>query len=111
LDPDEFDPNLGSAIDAYHPDDREMIAAVVRTAIETGEPYDVRLKLIRADGETRLVRTQGTPQRDESGRVTALFGVFQDITEQEASLARARKNEHRYRLLADNMADVLARVK
>jgi len=111
LDPDEFDPNLGSAIDAYHPEDREVITAVVQRAIETGEPYDVRLKLIRTDGETRLVRTQGTPQRDESGRVTALFGVFQDITEQEASLARARKNEHRYRLLADNMADVLARVK
>ena len=111
LDPDEFDPNLGSAIDAYHPQDREVIAGVVQRAIETGEPYDVRLRLIRADGEARLVRTQGTPQRDESGRVTALFGVFQDITEQEASLARARKNEHRYRLLADNMADVLARVK
>ena len=111
LDPDEFDPNLGSAIDAYHPRDREVIAGVVQRAIETGEPYDVRLRLIRADGEARLVRTQGTPQRDESGRVTALFGVFQDITEQEASLARARKNEHRYRLLADNMADVLARVK
>ena len=111
LDPDEFDPNLGSAIDAYHAEDREVITAVVQRAIETGEPYDVRLRLIRADGEARLVRTQGTPQRDESGRVTALFGVFQDITEQEASLARARKNEHRYRLLADNMADVLARVK
>ena len=111
LDPDEFDPNLDSAIDAYHPEDREVITAVVQRAVATGEPYDVRLRLIRADGEARLVRTQGTPQRDDSGRVTALFGVFQDITEQEASLARARKNEHRYRLLADNMADVLARVK
>jgi PAS domain S-box-containing protein len=111
LDPGAFDPNLGSAIDAYHPEDRETIATVVRRAIEDGEPYDVRLKLLRPDGDTRLVRTKGSPQRDDAGRVTVLFGVFQDITEQEAALARARQNERRYRLLADNMADVLARVK
>ncbi len=111
LDPENFDPNLGNAIDAYHPEDRATVAAAVRRAVEGGEPYDVRLKLIRTDGETRLVRSQGTPQRDESGRVTAVFGVFQDITEQAESLARARRNENRYRLLADNISDVITRVK
>ncbi|MFN3536274.1 MAG: PAS domain-containing protein, partial [Brevundimonas sp.] len=111
LDPDGFDPNLDSAIDAYHPDDRAAISATVQRAVETGDPYDVRLRLVRPDGATRLVRSQGTAERDEGGGVAALFGVFQDITEQEDTLARARKNEHRYRLLADNMADVVARVR
>ena len=111
LDPDAFDPNLDDAVGAYHPEDRTVIAETVRRAIDEGESYDVRLRLIRADGETRLVRSQGTPQRDETGRVTAIFGVFQDITEQEAALGRSRKNEQRYRLLADNMADVVARVR
>ena len=85
VDPGSFDPNLGSAIDAYHPEDRATIEAAVRRAVEDGEPYDVRLRLIRTDGATRLVRSQGTPQHDESGRVTAVFGVFQDITEQTES--------------------------
>ena len=111
LDPDVFDPNLDSAVDAYHPEDRDAIRRAIERAAETGEPYDVRLRLIHTDGTMRLVRSRGVAQRDETGRVEALFGVFQDITEQEAVLASARKNEHRYRLLADNMADVIARVK
>ena len=40
-----------------------------------------------------------------------MFGVFQDVTEQEKVLERARRDEGRYRLLAENVGDVITRVK
>jgi PAS domain S-box-containing protein len=50
-------------------------------------------------------------ERDRSDTPVAIFGVFQDITEHTRALAAARRNEGRYRLLAENMADVVTRIR
>ncbi len=91
--PDGFDPNLGGAIDFYHPDDRAEVEAFIQRIVETGEPGEFQQRLIRADGEERRVISRAMLQRDDEGAPAALFGVFQDVTEriraQEAA-ARAK---------------------
>ncbi|MEM9189109.1 MAG: PAS domain-containing protein, partial [Myxococcota bacterium] len=91
LDPSEFTPTLDNAIDAYHPDDRARVAAHVAEAIEQKQGFDFQLRLIRADGEERLVRSVGRPELGPNGSVVGVIGVFQDITEQHQELRR--KNE------------------
>ncbi|WP_298128249.1 PAS domain S-box protein [Brevundimonas sp.] len=103
-----FDPSLDDAVGYYHPDDQQAVIDWVARAIETGEGTDFRLRLLRADGEERIVMSQCRPERDDLGRTTALFGVFRDVTEQARAHERVVASEARYRLLADNATDVIA---
>ena len=54
-----------------------------------------------------------SPQRqlDKAGRVEALFGVVQDVTERHRASERVRRSEAQFRLLADHMGDVVTRLK
>ncbi|MCR9166131.1 MAG: sensor histidine kinase [Nannocystaceae bacterium] len=83
--PGSFEPTLENGIDAYHPDDRERVQRYVETAMGEKTGWDFRLRLIRADGEERLVHAVGKVETDDSEErnVTGIFGVFQDITERE----------------------------
>lgn len=96
-----FQPTLETGIDFYHPDDRSRIQSYVSDAIETGKGFSFEARLLRADKQARVVRAIGAPDIDDAGVPTAVFGVFQDITEvkrREDSLNRtlaelARSNE------------------
>ena len=92
LDPATFTPTLASGIDAYHPDDRERVAGLVQKAIENKEPFEFELRLVRSDGEVRLVQSFGQPEANSQGEVTGIFGVFRDITDDQR-VARERDLE------------------
>jgi PAS domain S-box-containing protein len=84
---------------------------LMETAFATGEGYVTTLTLVNEEGDIRRVQSRAGTEKDATGKVTALFGVFQDMTDHEQLLETARKNESRYRLLAENVGDALTRVK
>ncbi|RZJ97380.1 MAG: response regulator [Brevundimonas sp.] len=93
FEPGEVDATVESALGSYHPDDAERVRDRIAEAIRTGEGYDSRLRLIRKDGAERVARATARCETDASGAVTALFGVFQDVTETaraQAALIEAR---------------------
>ncbi len=75
-------PTLASALDVFHPDDREHVATVVAQAMSAGTAYRFEARLIRPDGIIRHVVSHGQSERGADGEIVALFGVFQDITDQ-----------------------------
>ncbi|WP_171981966.1 PAS domain-containing protein [Brevundimonas sp. LM2] len=101
-----FDPNLGNAILCYHPDDRAAVEASCDRSIRTGDAAEFQLRIIRDDGEERIVRSRCRPER-QAGVTTAVFGVFQDVTDNVLSRARIEASEARYRLLADRASDII----
>ena len=107
LEPGSIDPSLHCAIGSYAPGDAEVVAGLVTRALATGEGYDARLRVIRPDGEERVTRARACCERDETGRVTALFGVFQDITDSVRAHDAVAASETRYRLLADRTTDII----
>ncbi|HVL42619.1 MAG TPA: PAS domain-containing protein, partial [Brevundimonas sp.] len=102
-----FDPGLADAVAFFHPDDRAMVQDAVMHGVNTGEGFRIRARLIRADGEERLVETQARTERDSDGRVNAMVGVFRDITEAERAVLRITESERRYRLLASRVTDII----
>lgn len=108
VDPETFDPSLDDAISFYHPDDRQAVLEWCSKAIETGEPGEFRLRLVRADGEERIVVSRCRPEKGIDGRTRVLFGVFQDVTEAVRAHEMTMAGEARYRLLADNATDIIA---
>jgi PAS domain S-box-containing protein len=79
--PSEYALSVEEAIEAYHPDDRAEVVRLFNRAAETGEGYEFDLRIVRPSGEIRQVHSKGYTEQDEQGKVTRVYGVFQDITE------------------------------
>ena len=75
---DEYEPTVAKGIAFFHPDDRDVVRQALETSHESGEPYDLRLRLTTETGEEKWVRVRGEPS-DGGQRVR---GFIQDITEQ-----------------------------
>ncbi|MGZ9113190.1 MAG: ATP-binding protein [Brevundimonas sp.] len=108
VNPATFNPNWESVIESCHPEDRATLQGLIEHSLLTGEGYDFRLRLVRTDGEERVSRAKAACDVDNQGRVTALFGVLQDITETERANDSVRRSEAQYRLLADRTTDIIA---
>lgn len=105
--PEAFVPDVAAAIDFYHPDDRPAIAEAVRRAVEKAEPFDLELRIVTARGNVRWVRARGHALFERSVPVTVL-GSFQDVTERHEAEAALRASEAKYRLLAENAAELVS---
>jgi PAS domain S-box-containing protein len=87
LDPSGSPLPVDRAIEAYHPDDRPLVQALVRRAMETGEPFRFKLRLLRADDAIRHVQSHGVAVFDDGGAPIRLFGVFRDVTDDPGVVA------------------------
>ena len=70
---------MSKGLQFFHPDDRDRIRQVVANALENGESYDEKARLITARGNERWIRTRGKSV-DEADQQT-VRGYIQDITE------------------------------
>ena len=64
-----------------HPDDRAWVRASRLEAIAGGPRHDIEFRIVRPDGEERILHNQGDLAFDASGRAVRFFGTVQDITE------------------------------
>jgi len=96
LDPDNFQPSIDSMSAFRHPDDATAFLqwlAGVQAGMELN-PLDYRI--VRADGEVRVVQVDGRAIVESDGSIRRIAGTVRDITEQrltERQLAHAQKME------------------
>lgn len=65
----------------FHPDDMKRLSRAVVQALKQELSYEVELRVIRPDGDTRYCLGRGFPEKGADGTVTRLYGSLQDITE------------------------------
>ena len=96
---------FGATYDAFlalvHPEDRPLVTAAVEQALVDGRPYALDHRLIRPDGEVRIVHEQGEVTRSGNGEPLRMSGTVQDVTslrqaqaevvQRSAELARERE--------------------
>lgn len=75
-------PPLEEAINFFHPDDREKLSSAIQRALETGEGYDIELRLITAKGKELWTRSLCKTEIAD-GKIVRLIGTFQDITDRK----------------------------
>ncbi len=86
----EYDPGDASKnIEFFETDARVRLAAAFRGAVEHGEPYDLELPLVTAEGRALWVRSVGRAERRDD-RVARVFGYFLDITDRRRAEEQAR---------------------
>jgi diguanylate cyclase (GGDEF)-like protein/PAS domain S-box-containing protein len=79
--PDEFVPTFDKLMDVVHPDDQELVAKRVRATLRENEPYDFEHRVVRPDGEVRIVHRRAEVVFDEEGEPLRMVGTVHDITE------------------------------
>ena len=80
--------NLAQLPELVHPEDKQIVIKAVAEALRGGPRYDVEYRVVRPNGEVRLVHSQGDVMWDESGRPRRMFGTVQDITERKQAEQR-----------------------
>ena len=70
-----------------HPEDRERVFLAAEGAMRNGVHTEAEHRVIRPDGEVRVVQGLGTVKRDASGQAYEMFGTVQDITERKRTEA------------------------
>ena len=108
VDRSTFDPALDSALGFYDEEGRRAVEAHLADALNHQLGFSFQLQIHRPDGEGRTVISKGGCELGPRGEVTAVFGVFQDITEHAALLRQVTDDRERFRLLTDNATDVIA---
>ncbi len=91
LDKDEVSPSLDATLRHVHPDDRAALRAARLGADEANSVVEFRI--VRPDGEERVVRREIDVHFAEDGRATRIFGTLQDITQRVVADARERELE------------------
>jgi PAS domain S-box-containing protein len=85
---------LEEVLQYYHADDRSAVQAMLRHTLATGEPGNVRGRLV-IGGKVKWVDVRCTGELDAAGRVVSVFGICQDVTEamqRERELLAARQH-------------------
>jgi len=77
---DSFDVAL--VREMMHPDDREAVFITAKKAIDTETRADCEHRLLRPDGEMRVVHSLGDVRKNSQGRIQ-MFGTTQDITDRK----------------------------
>ncbi len=96
-----FSPSIEEMIRFYVPECREKITEVFDACAGNGASYDEEMQIITAKGNRAWVRIIGIAERDKSGRIIAVKGGLQDITEPKLAEDKLRESESRFRLIAE----------
>ncbi len=86
-----------------HPQDWPGLRAVMRRAVEEGADYQLEFRVVRPDGSLRQVEATAHASRSDSGKVIALTGTVQDISERRQAEEAFREIADKLRLFADNV--------
>ncbi len=88
-----------------HPEDREGVRRTILDCLSRDQGYDAEYRIIRADGETRWVIERGVGVTDAAGRLVAVEGYIQDMTERIAASQGLKEAVRRYRSLFEHAVE------
>ena len=94
--PQSFMPSYERFLSMIHPDDQERIKEIHQHAYATGEPYQMIERIVRPDGETRYLSSNGQVVTDENGNPLRMRGTCIDITDRV--LADEEREKHAARV-------------
>jgi PAS domain S-box-containing protein len=95
----ELEHRLESVMEFIHREDQGFVRRVVEEAVKTLEPFNFYFRLIRPDGEERIIHARGAILTNELGKAVRMYGAAQDVTERkkaenELQLAYQRLSYH-----------------
>jgi PAS domain S-box-containing protein len=78
-----FDATYQGFLECVHSSDRVRVHGLVREALVNGAEFEFEHRIVRPDGEVRVLSARGEAVMDETGQPIRLFGTGLDITQQK----------------------------
>ncbi len=97
-----------SSFDIVHPDDVENLIRIFSESIANKKPVKVEYRIKHAAGHYLWLETIGDVLRNHNGEVTLIIMSSRDISDRKAVEEALRKSEDKYRLIAENTADLIS---
>jgi PAS domain S-box-containing protein len=105
--PYDYKPSIATYLDIVHPDDREHSRCCYLEALRSREPLTFRERIVRPDGDVRVVETRCRVITDPAGRPLRMVGVGQDKTEAAAAEEALQRSERRLRGIVDHIPSLV----
>ena len=101
LHPQECPIELATIRESIHPEDREFVFRKAAEAVQGEVRVDAEHRIVRPNGEVRVVHSQGDLKRDAAGRPWQMFGTVQDTTDRKLAEDKIREQEAGLRQMLD----------
>ncbi len=98
-------PTLKDGVDYFAPEERDSARKVFEDCAQYGTPFDDVRDLITVKGNRIKVRSIGVPVKDDTGRIVAVQGAIQDITELTSARREADELSRRLAETLENIGD------
>jgi PAS domain S-box-containing protein len=84
-----------------HPGDDQYYVTKMKEASDMHQLYSAEHRIVRPNGEERIVLESGQPKYDSQQRLVSIVGTLLDITEHRRVERVLRESEDRFRTMAD----------
>lgn len=104
-------PSLLVGTDSFeeiHPEDRPRVRAIFHETMVTGVGREAEFRFLLRDGRVRHIESRASVIQGEQGQPARLLVVSRDVTERKLAEADLREREEFFRLISDNMSDLVA---
>ena len=91
-----------------HPDDRARTMFAIQRTLQGGPRYDVEFRVVRPDGEERIIHSQANLTKDSEGKAVHMFGTAQDVTERKQAEEKLRQANARISEILESITDLFA---
>ncbi len=92
---------------AMHPDDRERIVRAWDEARAQQKLYSIEYRLLRHDGQWRMMAVRGAPMRGPRGEIYEWVGICTDITDVQRTQRELAQSDERLQMVLSNAPMIL----
>ena len=86
-----YEPSYDGVYEHVHPDDKANFREQLDRALEDDAPLRATYRIIRPDGQERLLFGAARLERTEAGQPKRFIGTCQDVTEFDSSLSKRKQ--------------------
>jgi two-component system CheB/CheR fusion protein len=100
-----FTPDMSTVFDLYHPEDRDRVRETVSAALDRREDFRFSAKIVRPDGEERVVESIGQSLTLAGDPV--LYGALRDVTDVVSTKQKIESYHWQLAIAAVNAFDAM----
>ncbi|MBB6452048.1 two-component system sporulation sensor kinase A [Salirhabdus euzebyi] len=99
--------NLQKFLQYVHPEDKVKVRRVIFDIMQ-GKPENHNYRIVRPDGQIRYIQSELEAFYDQDGNIEKIIGISRDITDQKFAQQKLQKSEDLYKLISQNVHDVIS---
>jgi PAS domain S-box-containing protein len=88
-----------------HTEDRALVRGAIESSLKTQKPFSFSYRILRPDGEERVIHARGNIVSNEHGNPIRIYGTAQDVTERKQAEEALRRAEQKYRDIFENAGE------